>query len=113
MRTPYWPDHRNVAMDDWGASKTALAGTPHAHGKILSVNPVGSSECGIWSCTPGERRLVFENDEFCYFLGGKGAYIHDNGEEILVHAGAIVFFPKGWSGRSVITETLSKAFMSR
>ena len=79
MTTPYWPDYRAVDMDDWGASKTAISGAPHAHGKILAVNPDGSSECGVWSCTPGERRLVFENDEFCYFLGGRGAYIHDNG----------------------------------
>ena len=113
MTTPNWPDYTTVAMDDWGASKTAISGTPHAHGKILSVNDDGSSECGIWSCTPGERTLTFANDEFCYFLGGRGSYVHDNGEVVPVHAGAIVFFPKGWSGRSIITETLSKAFMSR
>jgi uncharacterized cupin superfamily protein len=113
MTTPNWPDYRTVEMDDWGASKTAISGTPHAHGKILSVNDDGSSECGIWSCTPGERTLTFANDEFCYFLGGKGSYVHDNGEVIPVQSGAIVFFPKGWSGRSIVTETLSKAFMSR
>ena len=113
MTTPHWPDFRSVEMDDWGASATAISGTPHAHGKILSVNADGSSECGIWSCTPGERTITFANAEFCYFTGGKGSYVHDNGEVIPVHAGAIVFFPKGWSGRSIITETLSKAFMSR
>jgi uncharacterized cupin superfamily protein len=113
MTTPNWPDYRDVAMDDWGASKTAISGTPHVHGKILSAKADGSGECGIWSCTPGERTLAFQSDEFCHFLGGKGVYIHDNGEEIPVHAGTMVFFPKGWSGRSVITETLSKAFMSR
>ena len=47
MTTPYWPDYRAVDMDDWGASKTAISGAPHAHGKILAVNPDGSSECGI------------------------------------------------------------------
>ena len=72
MTTPNWPDYKTVEMDDWGASKTAISGNPHAHGKILSVNDDGSSECGIWSCTPGERTLTFANDEFCYFLGGKG-----------------------------------------
>lgn len=113
MTTPNWPDYKAVTMEDWGASKTAILGTPHAHGKILSVNDDGSAECGIWSCTPGERTLSFAKDEFCYFLDGEGSYVHDNGEEIPVHAGAIVFFPAGWSGRSIITKTLSKAFMSR
>lgn len=113
MTAAHWPDYRTVAMEDWGASATALSGTPHMHGKILSVNDDGSSECGIWSCTPGERTVSFAKDEFCHFLDGEGRYVHDNGEEILVKAGSIVLFPAGWSGRSIITSTLSKAFMSR
>ena len=113
MPTPYWPDYKAVAMDDWGASPNPVSGTPHASGKILSVNPDGSSESGIWSCTPGVRNLTFANDEFCYFLDGEGAYINESGEEIPVKAGTIVFFAKGWTGKSVITKTLSKAFMSR
>lgn len=32
---------------------------------------------------------------------------------IPVSAGAIVFFPGGWAGTSIITKTLTKAFMSR
>ncbi len=62
MTTPNWPDYKAVTMEDWGASKTAISGTPHAHGKILSVNDDGSAECGIWSCTPGERTLTFAKD---------------------------------------------------
>ena len=113
MTTPYWPQAKDVTLDDWGPSKTSTAGTPHASGKILSANADGSSECGIWSCTPGTRNITIPSDEFCYFLSGAGTYIHESGEEIPVHAGAIVFFPGGWTGVSVITQTLTKAFMSR
>jgi len=113
MTTPNWTDHTAVAMDDWGASANAILGTPHMQGKILSVNADGSSECGIWSCTPGERNVSFAADEFCYFTGGEGRYIRDDGEDIVVRAGSIVFFPAGWTGRSLITQTLSKAFMCR
>ena len=113
MTTPNWPDYRAVTMDDWGTSPTTISGTPHMHGKVLSVNDDGSGECGIWSCTPGERTITFARDEFCYFLDGEGSYVRDNGEQVPVRAGSIVFFPEGWSGRSIITKTLSKAFMSR
>jgi uncharacterized cupin superfamily protein len=113
MITPNWPDYTTVAMDDWGTSPTAISGTPHMHGKILSVNDDGSCESGIWSCTPGERTITFPRDGFCCFLDGEGSYVRDNGEIIAVKGGAIVFFPGGWTGRSIVTKTLSKAFMSR
>lgn len=113
MTTPFWPSTTTVDLDDWGASATATEGNPHMSGKVLSSNSDGSSECGIWSCTPGKRKITIASDEFCYFLGGKGVYIHESGEEIPVQTGSAVFFPGGWTGTSVITETLSKAFMSR
>lgn len=113
MTTPYWHDTATVALDDWGPSATATEGNPHMSGKVLSANSDGSSECGIWSCTPGTRKITIASDEFCYFLGGKGTYVHESGEEIPVRAGSAVFFPGGWTGTSIITETLTKAFMSR
>ncbi|MBO3758475.1 DUF861 domain-containing protein [Ciceribacter sp. L1K22] len=100
-------------MEDWGESKSAIAGSPRMSGKILSVKEDGSSECGIWSCTPGERTVTFANDEFCFFLDGEGSYVRDDGEVIPVKKGSVIFFAKGWSGRSIITKTLSKAFMCR
>ncbi|MBB1251106.1 cupin domain-containing protein [Rhizobium sp. G21] len=113
MTTPYWAKADAVALEHWGPSKTATEGDPIMAGKILSVNADGSSECGIWSCTPGTRTITIPSDEFCVFLGGKGLYIREDGEEIAVEAGSVVFFPGGWTGTSIITETLSKAFMSR
>ena len=113
MTTPNWPDASAVILDDWGLSKTAIAGAPRASGKILSVNADGSSECGLWSCTPGTRTVTFAVDEFCCFLSGSGSYVHENGETVPVAAGSVVFFPAGWAGTSIITETLTKAFMCR
>lgn len=113
MTTPTWISAEAVPLDDWGASPTATEGNPTMRGKILSVNADGSSECGIWSCTPGTRKVTIASDEFCVFLGGRGVYVHEDGEEIPVAQGSIVFFPGGWTGTSIITETLSKAFMSR
>lgn len=113
MPTPNWPEAAAIALEDWGPGRIATEGAPHVHGRILSARPDGSSECGLWSCTPGTRRITIASDEFCYFISGRGAYVHESGEEIPVQAGAVVFFPAGWTGTSIITETLTKAFMSR
>lgn len=113
MPTPNWHDAAAVPLDDWGPGANTLEGTPQAAGRILSVNADGSSECGLWSCTPGRRRVSFPADEFCYFTGGRGSYVRDDGETIEVGAGTVIFFPAGWTGTSIITETLSKAFMCR
>jgi len=113
MTTPNWTNYKTVAMDDLGLSPATISGEPRVSLKVLAVQPDGSGECGIWSCTPGERTIVFDHDEFCHFLDGEGVYIHDDGEEIPVSSGSMVFFPNGWSGRSIITKTLSKAYAGR
>lgn len=113
MNTPYWSDYKTVEMEDLGVSSTTISGNPRVHLKILGAMPGGSGECGIWSCTPGERTIAFDHDEFCHFLDGEGVYVHEDGEEIPVRAGSMVYFPAGWKGRSIITKTLSKAFMCR
>lgn len=111
--TPHWPNAAAVALDDWGPSKNILAGAPHLSGKVLHVNQDGSAECGLWSCIPGARRVTIPADEFCIFLAGQGRYIADDGQDIPIVPGAAVFFPAGWTGTCIITETATKAFMSR
>ncbi|MES0185627.1 cupin domain-containing protein [Mesorhizobium sp. C386A] len=100
MPTPHWPKASTVKLEDWGGGSNTLAGSPRASGRILSQNPDGSSECGLWSCTPGSRKVTFAADEFCHFLSGRGTYVRENGEEIPVEAGTLVFFPAGWAGTS-------------
>lgn len=109
--TPHWPDAAKVALDDWGPSKNVVAGAPHLWGKVLHAD--GPLDCGLWSCTPGERRVTIPADEFCIFLSGQGRYIADDGEEIPVAPGTAIFFRKGWSGLCIVTETVTKAYMSR
>ncbi|MCW3783405.1 cupin domain-containing protein [Defluviimonas salinarum] len=113
MTTPNWPDATEVTLDDWGPSNNVIEGAPHLSGKVMHANPDGSSECGLWSCTPGKRRVTIPSDEFCYFVAGKGRYVADDGQEIPIAPGAMVFFPAGWTGLCIVTETATKAFMSR
>ncbi|WP_352724764.1 cupin domain-containing protein [Mesorhizobium sp. C264A] len=72
MPTPRWPKASTVKLEDWGGGSNTLAGSPRASGRILSQNPNGSSECGLWSCTPGSRKITFAAEEFCHFLSGRG-----------------------------------------
>lgn len=97
MLTPHWPKASTVELEDWGAGANTIAGEPRASGKILFRRADGLSECGLWSCTPGTRRIAFQAHEFCHFLSGRGSYVHDNGEQIPVEPGTLVFFPAGWS----------------
>ena len=114
MTTPIMQSPLTITdLVDWGVIPTMIEGQSHPSGKILSQNPDGSSECGLWSCTPGTRKVTFAADEFCHFLSGQGSYVHDNGEQIPVTAGTLVFFQAGWTGISIITQTLTKAFMCR
>lgn len=113
MTTPYWPDAAQVALEDWGPSRNVLEGAPRLSGKVLHANSDGSSECGLWSCTPGSRSVTIPSDEFCVFLSGRGRYIANDGQEIVIAPGATVFFRAGWSGTCIVTETVTKAFMSR
>ena len=100
-------------LNDWGRVTTMIEGESHTSGVLISRNRDGSSECGVWECTPGFWNCRVTKDEFCHFLSGRGSYVHENGEQIPVEAGTLVFFPAGWTGISIITETLTKAFMCR
>jgi uncharacterized protein len=113
MPTSHWPKTSTVTLDDWGAGANTISGSPRASGRILFKHEDGSSECGLWACTPGTRSVAFQADEFCHFLSGRGTYVHEDGERIQVEAGTLVFFPAGWTGISEITETLTKVFMCR
>ena len=114
MTTPIMQSPLTITdLVDWGVIPTMIEGKSHTSGKLLYKGPEGRSECGLWVCTPGKWHCHVTRDEFCHFLSGQGSYIHDNGEQIPVAAGTLVFFPAGWTGISIITQTLTKAFMCR
>ena len=114
MTTPIMKSPLAIAdLVDWGVIPTMIEGQSHTSGKLLHKGPEGRSEGGLWVCTPGKWHCHVTRDEFCHFLSGRGSYVHDNGEQIPVEAGTLVFFPAGWTGISIIMQTLTKAFMCR
>lgn len=100
-------------LKDWGAIPTMLEGESRTSGLLLHRNEDGSSECGIWVCTPGTWACQVERDEFCHFLSGRCTYLGEDGQTIEVVPDTLAFFPAGWRGTCRVVETVRKVYMIR
>ena len=100
-------------LKDWGPVPTMIEGQSRTSGVLISRNPDGSSECGIWECTPGLWNCHVTSDEFCHFLSGRCTYTHESGEVIGIEPDTAAFFPKGWKGTCRVHETVRKVYMIR
>jgi len=100
-------------LKDWGAVPMMIEGQSMTSGVLISRNPDGSSECGIWECTPGYWNCHVTSDEFCHFLSGRCTYTHESGEVIEITPDIAAFFPKGWKGTCRVHETVRKVYMIR
>ena len=100
-------------LKDWGRVSTMIEGESHTSGVLVSRNPDGSSECGVWECTPGFWNCYVTKDEFCHFLSGRCTYTHESGEIIEITPNTAAFFPKGWNGTCRVHETVRKVYMIR
>jgi len=100
-------------LTDWGPQPDMVEGQSHSSGVLLWKNEAGTSESGLWVCTPGTWRLSLPGDEICHFIAGRATYTADDGEVIDVSAGTVVHFKEGWSGQCQIHETLRNVYMLR
>lgn len=101
-------------LTDWGDVAKPL-GEPISmeRGRLMFRRQDGSSEMGMWECTPGRWRCDVARDEFCYFLAGKATYTADTGEKLTVAGGMAATFPAGWAGVCEVVETVRKVYMVR
>jgi uncharacterized cupin superfamily protein len=100
-------------LKDWGVIPTMIEGQSRTSGVMLSCNADGSSEVGIWICTPGYWNCHVTSDEFCHYLEGHCTYTHENGEVIEIGPDTIAFFPRDWKGTCRVHETVRKVYMIR
>jgi uncharacterized protein len=113
-RTPILRDVLTAApLKDWGAIPTMIEGTSFTAGILLSREPNGRAESGIWTCTPGLWRCEVTSDEYCHFLDGSCTYTHDSGESIDIEPDTLAFFPRGWTGSCNVRRTMRKVYMIR
>jgi uncharacterized protein len=112
--TPVLRDVLTAApLKDWGAIPTMLEGTSTTAGILLSREPDGRAESGIWTCTPGTWFCEVTSDEYCHFLDGSCTYTHESGERIDIEPDTLAFFPKGWKGPCEVRRTMRKVYMIR
>ena len=100
-------------LTDWGPQPDMIEGQSHSSGVLLWKNTEGTSESGVWVCTPGAWRLSLPGDELCHFVAGSATYTSDDGEVIEVGPGTVVHFKKGWTGQCQVHETLRNVYMLR
>jgi uncharacterized cupin superfamily protein len=112
--TPVLRNPKTIApLKEWGAIATMVEGISKTAGVLLSRDPDGRAESGVWTCTPGTWRCEVTSGEFCHFLAGSCTYVHDNGETIEIQPDTVAFFSRGWSGRCTVRETVRKVYMIR
>lgn len=113
-RTPFLRDVLIAApLKDWGAIPTMIEGTSFTAGILLSREPNGRAESGIWTCTPGLWQCEVTSDEYCHFIEGSCTYTHEGGESIEIEADTLAFFPRGWKGSCNVRRTMRKVYMIR
>lgn len=90
-------------------AERVLSGKPEA--QTLVIRADDRSEVGLWRCTPGEFRTSRDGySEFIHIIAGEGQLIGDDGTTTALEPGVIISLEDGWSGRWVITETVSKSY---
>lgn len=112
--TPVLRDPADLAgLEDWGVVPTMIEGVSRVAGLVLSAEPDGRAESGVWSCTPGTWACTVTRDEFCHFLRGRATYVHESGEVIEITPDTAAFFPRGWTGTCTVHETVRKIYLIR
>ena len=112
--TPVLRDPATLSgLEDWGVVPTMITGTSKVSGLVLSAEPDGRAESGVWACTPGKWRCTVTSDEFCHFLSGRATYVHDSGDVIEIAPDTAAFFPRGWTGTCTVHQTVRKIYLIR
>ncbi len=103
---------QNCATADLGTtSPVAVPLTGQiAHTACARTNRDDQIETGIWECTPGRWRRQMTDQEFCYFLSGKGSFTPDGGEPLHFKAGDAFMMPANCLGVWDIEETVRKTY---
>ncbi len=95
------------------APERILTGAPRTKTWILDETPDGKQFSGVWECTPGAWRVVYDEWEFCSFLCGVSVITKDGAAPQTFRAGDSVVFRPGFLGTWEVVETTRKLFVAR
>ena len=108
-------DLSNLGAPEEGtpAKDRILRGDPRTKTWILDETPDGKQFSGVWECTPGSWRVVYDEWEFCSFIAGLSVITEDGKPPMTVRAGDTVIFRPGFLGVWEVLETTRKLFVAR
>jgi uncharacterized cupin superfamily protein len=102
-----------AAEESTPAPERIVKGAPQTKTWILDETPDGKQFSGVWECTPGAWRVVYDEWEFCHFLSGVSIITPDGGAPLTVRAGDTYIFRPGFLGHWEVVETTRKLFVAR
>lgn len=87
-------------------------GSPRASARFLSASGDGGMVTGVWHCTAGTFRWVFDCDEVIHVLDG-GVEVEHDGSRVTLGPGSVAFFPVGARTRWRVQTHVRKLFVHR
>ena len=87
-------------------------GKPVATTQFLTESGDGGLVTGVWHCTAGRFRWIFNCDEVIHVLDG-GVEVEHEGKVMQLGPGSVVFFPVGAQTRWTVKEHVRKLFVHR
>jgi uncharacterized cupin superfamily protein len=100
-------------LEPTGPRIGADRGEPQTASRILHASADGSTQVGIWECTPGGWAIVDRTDtEIVRIVRGRARITDADGTIHDLGRGDTLVFPLGWSGRWDISETIRKVFVT-
>lgn len=90
--------------------------------RVLSGDPVFTTwnveerdglYCGIWQCSPGKWRILYDEWEYCRIIAGVSVVSEDGGAARIVRTGDSFILRPGFSGTWEVLETTVKDYVIR
>ena len=108
MTTPNVTAAATAELEDWGPLDEATEKLMATSG--IEVWSDGEQSGGIWECTPGPSRWTLETNEVIHLVAGRMTVTPDGGDAVVLAAGDMAVFPRGWTGTWQIQETVRKVY---
>jgi uncharacterized cupin superfamily protein len=66
---------------------------------------------GLWECSPGKWRVVYDEWEYCRVLSGVSVVVGEDGQAVTLRAGDSLVLRPGFRGTWEVVETTRKEFV--
>ena len=104
------PGIASTTLADWGSVAEPLGSiVAKLRGTRLTGDP--EPDVGIWECSPGRWRRQIKKAEFTYFLAGRCTFTADDGQELNIGAGDVLYWPANSTGLWDVQETVRKVYI--